>query len=65
MWVSAALGCGGGSDSKSPLEFRLVNGSSRCEGRVELVVQDDWQPLGAANWDLADATVLCNQLNCG
>lgn len=46
-------------------EFRLVNGSSSCEGRLELQVQGAWKPLCAAHWDLADATVLCHQLNCG
>uniref|UniRef100_A0A8C8TBK0 Scavenger receptor family member expressed on T cells 2 n=1 Tax=Peromyscus maniculatus bairdii TaxID=230844 RepID=A0A8C8TBK0_PERMB len=54
----AALTC-------SEEKFRLVNGGSGCEGRVELRVKEDWQPLCAAHWDSADATVLCHQLSCG
>ncbi|XP_076980585.1 scavenger receptor cysteine-rich domain-containing protein SCART1 [Tamandua tetradactyla] len=46
-------------------EFRLVNGSNSCAGRVELQVQGAWAPLCAAHWDLADVTVLCHQLSCG
>uniref|UniRef100_H0XBX2 SRCR domain-containing protein n=1 Tax=Otolemur garnettii TaxID=30611 RepID=H0XBX2_OTOGA len=46
-------------------KFRLVNGSSSCEGRVELQVEGAWAPLCAAHWDLGDATVLCHQLKCG
>ncbi|ELK36776.1 Putative scavenger receptor cysteine-rich domain-containing protein LOC619207 [Myotis davidii] len=58
--------CGHGQDAGLRCsEFQLVNGSSSCEGRVELQVQGAWAPLCAAHWDLADATVLCHQLNCG
>lgn len=48
-----------------PPEFWLVSGSSACEGCIELQVQGCWVPLCAAHWDLTDATVLCQQLNCG
>lgn len=55
----AGLHCGGDSS------IRLINGTDRCSGRVEILYKAQWGTVCDDNWDISDAEVICRSKDCG
>lgn len=47
------------------LGVRLVNGSSRCSGTVEVQLGQSWKPTCGVFWDRQAAEAVCHMLGCG
>ncbi|XP_078522652.1 CD5 antigen-like [Lissotriton helveticus] len=46
-------------------KVRLVNGTDRCSGRVEILFSNRWGTVCGSFWGIQAAEVVCRELGCG
>lgn len=45
--------------------LRVMNGSNRCNGRVEVYLDGHWKRACSSDWGKEESTVVCNEIGCG
>ncbi|XP_073672087.1 scavenger receptor cysteine-rich type 1 protein M130-like [Paramisgurnus dabryanus] len=46
-------------------DVKLVNGSSQCDGRLQVLYNNSWGAVCYAGWGPEEAAVICKELGCG
>lgn len=46
-------------------KVKAVNGSNRCNGKVQLYHNGRWNRVCNIEWSKAKAGILCQEMNCG
>ncbi|XP_074497108.1 scavenger receptor cysteine-rich type 1 protein M130-like isoform X2 [Sebastes fasciatus] len=56
-----------GLTCSEPDDVRLLGGSSRCDGTLEMKQHGEWRPVIDldSQWDQKSAAAVCNRLDCG
>ncbi|XP_072131441.1 scavenger receptor cysteine-rich domain-containing protein DMBT1-like [Mobula birostris] len=63
IWTSRFGDCQ--PEQSESLKLRLVNGGSRCDGRLEIQYKGNWGTVNGRSWDMPKSNVVCRQLGCG
>ncbi|KAL6467266.1 hypothetical protein MHYP_G00250700 [Metynnis hypsauchen] len=53
------------SPTAEPDDVRLVDGSGRCDGAVEVFYDGEWTRVNGHDWTRIEAAVVCRELDCG
>lgn len=43
----------------------MINGTNRCNGRVEVFHNDHWKHVCNSDWGKEQIEVVCREINCG
>ncbi|AWP12713.1 putative scavenger receptor cysteine-rich type 1 protein M130-like isoform 2 [Scophthalmus maximus] len=66
-YYSLEISCSGNTSRKtnSTKSVRLVNGTNRCSGRLEVKSDKSWSSVCEGEFDQQVAEVVCRELDCG